>query len=83
MRSVFLDDECVSISVECGLFPLMKCPVQIWAARHNIECKKIKNGMFDRIIDLQTRNTVRMSPEKKLSLTQRIQKICDNCERTR
>ena len=83
MRSVFLDGECVSIGVECGLFPLRKCPVQIWADRHNIQCKKIRNWMFSRIIELQTKNTAQMSPEKKLSLTQRIQIICDNCERTR
>lgn len=83
MRSVFLDGECVSINVRCGLFPLRKCPVQIWADRHNIQNKKIRNWIFDRIIELQTENTAQISAEKKLSFSQRIQIICDNCERTR
>ena len=74
MRFIYVNHRCVNIGVDCGFFPITKCPVQVWAAKNNMPCRKIAHGLFDREIRLQA------EPAQEQTIAKQIQEICDNCK---
>ncbi len=70
MRWIYVNDRCVRISMDCGLFPIRKCPVQIYAKNNKFGFDMCWNGLFDRAILLRTERNI----------TKQIRIICNNCK---
>lgn len=74
MRFVYINDRCVAINIGCGFFPLRKCPVQVWASKNDIQCKKVFVDLLDCEIHLVG------FPEQESSAAQQLQEICNTCK---
>jgi len=74
MRFVYINDRCACINIGCGFFPLRKCPVQVWADKNDIHCKKVGTDITDREIRLFG------DPSKEISIALQLQEICDKCK---
>lgn len=73
MRSVYVNDRCVRINMACGILPIRKCLVQIWAEKNGVVCAKTYENLWDRAIELQTRK------ENEKAVVAQIQEVCDDC----
>ena len=72
MRTIYVNDEKVRIENGCGLFPLKRCPLQVWANKPNITVA------INRIVPWNTRIYLWTYDDPMLTAL-RVQEICDEC----
>ena len=73
MRTVYIDEAPVQVEKGCGLRPLTKCPVQVWASQNNIP-----NNM-ERTLPWKVE--IFLWPEDDLAkkVAQTVQNLCSSC----
>lgn len=72
MRTIYVNQELVRFETGCGLRPLHKCPIQVWAEQPNI------TATINRI--LPWRPVIRLwTYDDPSRFSKQVQNLCDSC----
>lgn len=72
MRTIYTNEKSVRVETGCGLRPLHKCPIQVWAAQPNITV------IINRI--LPWRPIIRLwTYDDPSRFSKQVQNLCDSC----
>ena len=73
MRTIYIDEEPIRVETGCGLRPLHKCPVQVWAKQNGITCTMSRAVPWKPEIFLWTED------DHNKTFAEMVQNLCDSC----